>query len=355
MAFEHKNTTSQRKFKHLSAFERGKISALLDEGLTPGAIATALGRHRSTITREIKRGTTTQLDSELKSYERYYPETGQAVYEKNRASCRRKSRFHSVTDFLNWAEDKMRKDKWSPDVVVGFARLHGLYDREAMVCTKTLYRYIDLNWLAIRNIDLPLKTRRKPRKSRPVAKRMKGRSIDERPIAVEGREEFGHWEIDTVKGKRSGDKALLTLTERKTRLHLVLPLESNCTEEVDKAIEQVTQPLGSLRRYVFKSITADNGSEFSTLDQSGLEIYFAHPYSAWERGTNERHNGLTRRFIPKGKPIKSFTLDYIQRAEAWANNLPRKILGYRTPLDLFQEEILNLGEAFRTIMEKVSS
>lgn len=345
MALDSKNTTSQPKFKHLSAFERGKISALVDEGLTPSAIARALGRHRSTITREIKRGTVTQLGAELKPYERYYPETGQAVYEKNRASCQKKSRFHLVTDFLNWAEGKMRKDKWSPDVVVGFARLHGLYDREEMVCAKTLYRYIDLNWLAIRNIDLPLKTRRKPRKSRPVAKRIKGRSIDRRPIAVEDRAEFGHWEIDTVKGKRSGDKALLTITERKTRLHLVLPLESNYAEEVDKAIEQVTEPLGSLRRYVFKSITADNGSEFSSLDKSGLEIYFAHPYSAWERGTNERHNGLTRRFIPKGRAVKSFTLDYIQKAEAWANNLPRKILGYRTPLDLFKEEISNLEEA----------
>lgn len=345
MALEHKSTTSQSKFKHLSSFERGKISALLDEGLTPSAIARALGRHRSTITREIIRGTTTQLGAELKPFECYYPETGQAVYEKNRARCKKTSRFHRVTDFLNYAEQRMREDKWSPDAAVGFARRHQLFDKEAMVCTKTLYRYIDLNWLSIRNIDLPLKIRRKPHKPRPVAKRMKGQSIDERPITVEDRVEFGHWEIDTIKGKRSGDTALLTITERKTRLHLILPLESNCTEEVEKTLEQLTKPLGPLRRHVFKSITADNGSEFSSLDKSGLQIYFAHPYSAWERGTNERHNGLTRRFIPKGRAIKSFTLDFIQRAEDWANNLPRKILDYRTPLELFQEEISNLGKA----------
>lgn len=346
MALDHKNTTSQTKFKHLSALERGKISALLDEGLTPSAIARALGRHRSTICREIKRGTTTQLGTDLVPYERYYPETGQAVYEKNRAGCKRKSRFHLVTDFLNWANGKMFEDKWSPDVVVGYALLHGLYDREDMVCAKTIYRYVDLRWLKIRNIDLPLKTRRKPNKSRPVAKRMKGRSIDERPTTVDDRLEFGHWEIDTVIGKRSGDRALLTITERKTRLHLVCPLESNCVKEVGKAIQDVTEPLGNLRCHVFKSITADNGSEFSSLDKSDLEIYFAHPYSAWERGTNERHNGLTRRFIPKGKAIRSFTRDYIQKVEDWANNLPRKILGYRTPLELFREEMSKLKEAF---------
>ncbi|MGI6692891.1 MAG: IS30 family transposase [Limnochordia bacterium] len=354
MVPEHKNTTSRRKFKHLSAFERGKISALLDQGLTFRAIARELGRHPSTIAREIKRGTTTQLDTDLVAHQRYYPETGQAVYEKNRANCKRQLRIGQVTEFLNWAEDKMRDESWSPDVVVGYAQLHRLFKKEAMVCAKTLYSYIDRNLLKIRNIDLPLKTRRKPKRSRPPAKRTRGRSIDERPPSAEDRTEFGHWEIDTVQGKKSGDMALLTLTERKTRLHLLLPLRSCCAEEVDKAVKGLTTPLGSLLRQVFKTITADNGTEFSSLDRSGLEIYFSHPYSAWERGTNERHNGLTRRFIPKGKPIKSFSADHIRRAETLVNNLPRKILGYRTPLELFQEELSKLDATVKCFIERVS-
>lgn len=147
---------------------------------------------------------------------------------------------------------------------------------------------------------------------------------------------------------------MLTLTERKTRLHLLLPLRSCCAEEVDKAVKGLTKPLGSLFRQVFKTITADNGTEFSSLDRSGLEIYFSHPYSAWERGTNERHNGLTRRFIPKGKPIKSFSADHIRRAETLVNNLPRKILGYRTPLELFQEELSKLNTTVKCFIERVS-
>ena len=101
MVTEHKNTTSRRKIKHLSAFERGKISALLAQGLTFRAIARDLGRHPSTIAREIKRVTTTQMDTKIVAHQRYYPETGQAVYEKNRANCKRQHRIGQVTELLN--------------------------------------------------------------------------------------------------------------------------------------------------------------------------------------------------------------------------------------------------------------
>ena len=142
MVPEHNNNTSLRKFKHLSAFERGKIRALLEQGLTVRAIARELGRHSSTIAREIKRGTTTQQDSNLVAHQRYYPETGQAVYEKNSANCTRQLRIGQVTEFLNWAENKMLDESWSPDVVVGYAQLHRLFKKGAMVCAKTLNSYI---------------------------------------------------------------------------------------------------------------------------------------------------------------------------------------------------------------------
>ena len=133
-----------------------------------------------------------------------------------------------------------------------------MFKKEAMVCAKTLYSYNDRNLLKIRNIDLPLKTRRKPKRSRPPAKRTRGRSIDERPPSADDRNEFGHWEIDTVQGKKSGDMAFLTLTERKTRLHLLLPQRSCCAQELDKAVKGLTTPLGSLLRQVYKTITADS-------------------------------------------------------------------------------------------------
>ena len=345
MALTKKNTTHKRTFKHLSEFDRGKIKALLEEGLSPAQIARRLGRHRSTIGREIRRGTTVQRRSDLTTYEAYFPETGQAVYESNRLSCGKKVKALQVEPFLQYAEKMILEEKWSPDVVVGVARRKGKFDKSLMVCTKTLYNYIDKRILNVRNIDLPLKTRRKHKKSVVRQhKRLLGKSISERPENVDNRKEFGHWEIDTVVGKRSRDSVLMTLTERKTREHLVFLLETKNTEAVDKVFGYIKEQSGPLFTHLFKSITADNGTEFASLNKHVTNIYYAHPYSAWERGTNERHNGLIRRFIPKGKAIKDLTLEQIKRIENWCNNLPRKILGYRTPAELFNDEIQRIHE-----------
>lgn len=341
MALTKKHTTPARTFKHLTEFERGSIYSLLEEGYTPSTIAKKLKRHRSTICREIKRGTVTQSRSDLTTYEKYFPETGQIVYKKNRLACGRKSKLLEVESFLLYAEEKILKDKWSPDVVVGRAKVS--MDRSKIVCTKTLYNYIEHGLLKVRNIDLQLKIHRKPKKNVNRAnKRIYGKSISQRPKAVEERNEFGHWEIDTVIGKRSGDQALLTLTERKSREHLIIPLASKCSQAVDNAIKELKIKFDSLFSCLFKSITADNGSEFSNLNSHGIKIYFAHPYSAWERGTNERHNGLIRRFIPKGKAIKDLTQSQIERIQNWCNNLPRKILGYKTPEEVFMHEVQQL-------------
>ena len=105
---------------------------------------------------------------------------------------------------------------------------------------------------------------------------------------------------------------------------------------------------------MLKTITADNGNEFSSLDRSSQEINFSHPYSAWERGTNERHDGLTRRVIQKGKPIKSFSADNIRSAETLVNNLPRKILGYRTPFERFLDELSKLDASVKCFIVRVS-
>ncbi len=344
MALPQKNTISTRTFKHLNKYDRGRIHALMQEGLSPAAIAQRLNRHRSTILREIKRGTTRQLTSQLTSYESYFPETGQAVYRKNRSACGKKTKALQVENFLQYAEEKILHEKWSPDAVVGEAKRSVTFTKEKMVCTKTLYAYIDQRILKVRNIDLVQKTRRRVKKhsNGREHKRLFGSSISERPEVVDGRQQYGHWEIDTVIGKRSGDMALLTLTERKTRHHLVLPLSAKSSEAVDRVLKQLKKSYGRLFPYIFKSITADNGSEFRSLNNHGIDIYYAHPYSAWERGSNERHNGLIRRFIPKGKAIRDLTHSQIERVQDWCNNLPRKILGYRRPAEMFQQELEHL-------------
>jgi IS30 family transposase len=127
--------------------------------------------------------------------------------------------------------------------------------------------------------------------------------------SVETREEFGHWEIDTVIGKKSNDEALLTLIERKTRKELIVRLAGKDAGSVELGLKKLFGPYDGQLSHVFKTITADNGSEFSTLEQcgkkGGFSVYFSHPYSSFERGTNERHNGLIRRVIKKGQPIHS--------------------------------------------------
>lgn len=347
MAVQYKSTTIKRKFKHLSVYERGQIAALVKEGKTLHYIAKKLGRSPSTISREIKRGTTIQMRSDLSTYKEYFPETGQAVYEKNRMNCGAKCKLAQVEDFLKFAEDKILHEKWSPDAVVGLCRRDPKWQNFAIVCTKTLYNYIDRGLLKVRNIDLNLKLRLKPKRKRVRQnKRIMGKTIDQRPEEVQLRQTFGHWEIDTITGKKSDDSVILTLTERKTRHELLFLLDAKDSNAVNEALLELKNYYGEQVCKVFRTITADNGSEFSglseTLQQLGIEVYFTHPYSSWERGTNERHNGLIRRFIPKGKAIKDFSAGTIKRIQQWLNNLPRKILDYKTPEECFNEELFKI-------------
>ena len=342
MAQTH-STTSKRTFKHLTPYDRGKIAALHSEGKSLQAIANVVGCHKSTISYELKRGTVNQFKSDRTMFQAYFPDTGQLKYEQNRKACGAKMKLDEAIEFIQFAEKKILHDNWSPDAVCGYAKRHGLFDN-AIVCTKTLYRYIDLGICGVKNIDLPMKMRLNTKKRRSRQnKRILGQSIEERPLNVEQREEFGHWEIDTVIGKKSQDAALLTLTERKTRKELIVKLSSKSSEAVSKAIADLREDYGSRFSQVFKTITADNGSEFAELGMSvkdeKTEVYFTHPYTSCERGTNERHNGLIRRFIPKGKAISEVSDATIVYVEDWCNQLPRKILGFRTPEECFREEL----------------
>lgn len=157
-------TTKCCSFKHLNAYERGQIAALRKEGKSIRYVAKQLGRAPSTISREIKRGTVTQLKSDLSTYEAYFPEAGQAIYQKKRKNCGAKLKLSLVKDFIRFAERKMLEKKpWSPDSIVGYCKKDGDWKNKPMVCTKTLYNYIDRGLLKVRNIDLLLKPRLRPR------------------------------------------------------------------------------------------------------------------------------------------------------------------------------------------------
>mgnify|MGYP000907111607 CR=1 FL=1 len=191
--------------------------------------------------------------------------------------------------------------------------------------------------------DLPLKKNGKKRKYKQVRKialnNTKGRSIEERPPDIENREEYGHWEMDCVVG--SGKACLLVMTERKSRQELIYKMPAKTQECVIEVIDRLERRYKSKFQKIFKSFTMDNGSEF--LDMENLErsclkagikrttCYYAHPYSSWERGSNENQNKLIRRFVPKGLNIGKLTSKDIKRIENWMNNYPRRILGYKSP------------------------
>lgn len=338
------NTSLSRKNKHLNPFERGQIQLLNAEGFTPYAIGKRLGRASNTIRNELKRGTVTQIKGN-KTVAVYYPDAGQTIYEKNRKNCGPKFKYLQCEAFVKHVIEFFFNKNHSLDAISGAAHLHGKFPKEHMVCTKTLYNYVDAGLLKISNIDLPLKVKRSAKKNKVKKhKTYLGSSIDERPPEINNRSEFGHWEIDTVVGKKDkSDAVLLTMTERMTRKEIIRVLPDKSAQSVQNAMLKLANDSGPLFPKVFKSITSDNGCEFSKLASlekiANSKVYFAHPYTSSERGTNERHNGLIRRFIPKGRRISEYSAETICQIQNWCNTLPRKILGYLTPDEAFEDEL----------------
>ena len=342
MDYLHSTTTEHRKGQHLTFEHRVLIQTRLKDGWSPNKIAREIGCAPNTVRNEIKRGTIALYNG---SVHRYKATAGQATYEQNRSVCCRHYDLLEKADFLSFVEQKFFEEGWSLDACTGYALEKGLFTRDQIVCTKTLYEYTELGLLGIKNIDLPEKLRRAPKKTRNREnKRNLGRSIEERPASVNDRSEFGHWEADLVIGSRSdNDDALLTMIERKTREYWMLRVPGRDPKGVMAALSTVRSQYEEHWDDVFKTITTDNGSEFAMLSDleslSKTLVYFAHPYTSCEKGSVERHNGLIRRFIPKGKRIDSYSDEQIAQIEVWCNGLPRKMFGYRTPDELFEDEL----------------
>ena len=266
------------------------------------------------------------------------------MYIENRQNSRKNYRCLETVDFLRYVEEKVITAGWSIDACVGYAKKNHLFDENEMVCTKTLYNYIDSGLLSITNMDLAEKLSRntKTKKVRRNKKNL-GKSIEERPEDVELREEFGHWEIDSVIGKKKDtEPVVMTIVERKLRMSLWIKVKNHTAEAIDEALAELIPQFGDKYKEIFKSITGDNGSEFanlSKLESMGISVYFTHPYTSCEKGTNECHNKMLRRFIPKGKSIEDYSADDIMYFADKINNLPRKILNYHTPEELFEKQL----------------
>lgn len=338
---QEKHTTERRKWKQISEKERYKIEALYQQGIAPAEIGASLepARDRRTIEREIALGLTLQRNSDLLERYVYLADVGQRKHEENAANKGRGLKIGHDHKLSKYIEESIKDKKWSPDTIIGRIRAEG-QKFETSICTKTLYNYIDKGiFLEISNKDLWVKKDGKKRdykRIRTVALNNKnGKSISERPKEANERTVQGHWEIDLVVGKQGTKPVILTLIERKTRKSLYVLVKNKTQKEVISAIRQARKRVGGNFDDVFKSITADNGSEF--LNSEGIkkaakcgEVYYAHPYSSWERGSNENGNRILRRFVPKGIDIGKISSKELQRIEDWVNNYPRKIFGYKT-------------------------
>lgn len=342
-----------RRFKQLTKADRLKIEALVKAGHGKEEIADQIGVHISTIYRELKRGRYIHTNSDLTEEERYSPDIAHDKYRENLRAKGPDLKIGNDQALADFIEDKMVNEDFSVGAVLGYIEQQGL-EFSVTITRQTLYRYIDIGlFLNLTNKDLPIKGNRK-KKKKPVrktqARAAAGDSIEKRPDDIDTREEFGHWEMDTVIGKRGESKhSLLVMTERKTREELMFLLMEHTTEQVVSCINRLEEQWGDRFSRIFKTITVDNGTEFS--DCEGLEksilqdgenrtkIYYCHPYSSYERGSNENQNKLIRRKVPKGTNFDDRTDDDIREVENWINNYPRLLFGWETAQMQFDKEL----------------
>lgn len=355
--FYHKRGNFMGKlFKHLSQNDRIKMETMLNSGHKVVEVAEYLHVHGSTIYREIKRGEYTHRNSDYTEETRYSSDLGQKKHDWNAQGKGRNIKIGNDRPLAEYIEGKIIEDKYSPEAALAAAAESGI-EFTTSISVRTLYRYIDKGiFLKLTNKDLPVKGKRKKHNKRvKVQKRASaGESIENRPDEVKDREIFGHWEMDTVKGKQGVTKScMLVLTERKTRDEIIVKLPDQKAASVVEAIDRLERKWGDMFTKVFRSITVDNGVEFS--DYEGLErsvlhegkkrtfAFYCHPYSSWERGSNENNNRLIRRHIPKGEDFDEKQDRDIEYIENWINNYPRGIFGFKTSAQLFEEEIRKLA------------
>ncbi|MGE6579100.1 IS30 family transposase [Paenibacillus xylanexedens] len=315
-------------YRHLSIIERSKLEVLHRQGRSSRAIAKELGRHPSTICRELDRVTSSHP---------YQAEQAQNAYEERRKASVSPGNW---SDALAASLEEKLEATWSPEQITERFRIEG---RDA-VSFKIIYRWIYAGRL-VRGVLQVL--RHKGKRQKPAETRGKfaiGRTISDRPKEVRSREKFGHWELDTVVSGRGKSKGCVaTLIERKTRLYtaVLMPDRTALSMEIALGVAISQYPTGT-----FLTATADRGKEFACYAHlettHNLHVYFADPYSSWQRGSNENANGLLREFFPKGTNLARVYDDDLAHSLDLINHRPRKCLGWKTAHESFAEELSHL-------------
>ena len=308
-------------YKHLSQNERYQIYALLRAGHTQTNIASILGRHKSTISRELKLGT---------GLCNYRPKQACALAAKRAKSSRNASQIAPWV--LNMAR-YMLNLQWSPVQIAG----------KLPISHETLYLRIYADQAHKGQLYKNLRCQKKRRKRYGKGHERRGqivgrRSIEQRPAHIESRSQIGHWEADTVIGVNH-KQAIVTLVERKSGYAVIAKVQNKTAKLVSKAVVKLLEPF----KAKVKTLTYDNGKEFAKhawidkkLSSTG---YFARPYCSWQRGSNENFNGLLRQYVPKKRLMSTVTDEEITMIQNRLNHRPRKRLGFKTPHEVFHQSL----------------
>jgi IS30 family transposase len=304
--------------------QRYQIEAYLKAKYTITQIATELGVHKSTISRELKR------NSKKRSYNSNYAIT---VSKERRKEAYKHSVFE--VNMQRYIDDKLVHHQWSPEQIKGRCDIAKI----RMVSVERIYQYIYQNQAQDGTLYLHLRTVRRWRKKRLNRKHQRGQipnriMIDQRPEIVNSKERFGDWEADTIVGK-DHKSAILTLTERKSQFELMAKTDGTKAESIKKEMINLLAPF---IQWVL-TITSDNGKEFTEHQQIAKKLkadfFFADPYSPWQRGLNEYNNKLIRQYLPKKTDFNQINNKTINMIISKLNNRPRKLLGYKTPNEVF--------------------
>lgn len=335
--------------KHITLVERQQIERWLKQGVSVVEIASRLNRHKSTIYREQHRGMSQHINSDLSISYIYQWDVAQRNYEKNKGGGGRYPRIYQSHPLMPHLTTLIKVNRLSPYAAMVVLEKQG---HKIDFCEKTFYNHVGKEGFPIKPEQLPMGRYRKRKRETTLPcrkhKQLKGESIEKRPAEVNDRLEPGHHEMDLVVAARGGKKALLVLTERVTRFQHIILIKDRTQKSVISAINHLERKLGKERfASLFKSITCDNGVEFQNfkgIEQSVFSkkgkrtnVYFAHPYSSYERGSNENANRLIRRFLPKGTKFDKLRQRDVQRLARWMNKNPRKLFNGMSAKDKAKE------------------
>lgn len=322
-----------KKYSHLTIIERETLAYCLVQERTLADIAQSMGRAKSTLSREISRS--------MQRGSSYSALSGQYFANLRRSAVRKKKKIENNPELKEYIHQHLRL-RWSPEQIAARLKMEYPHEVNMHISHETIYTYLYVLPRGELRAELVsyLRQKQRSRRKRTKAHTNRGQipdliSIEERPREVADRTIPGHWEGDLVMGK-DRQSALGTLVERTTRTTILVPLAKKDAPAVRRAFARETKRLPQQMKL---SLTYDRGTEMSQhklfTEQTKIKVYFAHPQSPWERGTNENTNGLVRQYFPKGTDFHKVTRKQIKKVQDLLNDRPRKTLDFQTPYEVF--------------------